>query len=132
MSIDDLPNHPHAESVLSVFSRLDVRAERGLSSNEVVLRRRRFGRNLLRRQPSVGLLRIIWNQFRSPVIALLAGAAVLAGVFSRWADCVAILAVLVINSAIGLTTELRAVRSMEALRQLTARSVRVRRGGLPN
>ncbi len=62
-------------------------------------------------------------------MALLAVAAIVALAFGEWKEGTAIAAVLAINSIIGFTTELRAVRSMEALRALGESFARVRRNG---
>ena len=69
------------------------------------------------------------DQFRSVVVALLAAATVLAFLFGDIPDGIAIVAVLLINAAIGFITEWRALRSMEALRRLGQVATRVRRGG---
>ena len=60
---------------------------------------------------------------------LLIAAAAVAFAFAEWKEGTAIALVLVINGVIGFTTELRAVRSMEALRQLGNLTTRVRRNG---
>lgn len=56
-------------------------------------------------------------------------AALLAFVVGETAEGIAVLAVVVVNGLIGFTTEWRAVRSMDALRRMGVRHVRVRRGG---
>jgi Ca2+-transporting ATPase len=57
------------------------------------------------------------DQFKGIVIVLLAGAGILAMLFSNIAEAVAIFIVIVINATIGFITEWRAIRSMEALRR---------------
>ena len=63
------------------------------------------------------------------MVWLLATAAAVAALFGEWTEAIAILVVLAINTAIGFATELRAARSMEALRELGSRSSRVLRDG---
>jgi magnesium-transporting ATPase (P-type) len=75
------------------------------------------------------VLRLLVHQFRSPVVYLLSGAAGLAFYFGELEEGSAIFAVLAINTVIGFVTELKAVRSIEALRALGARTARVRRDG---
>jgi Ca2+-transporting ATPase len=60
---------------------------------------------------------------------LLIVSAALSFVFGQWVDGIAIIAVILINAAIGFGTELRAVRSMEALRHMGSMSAKVRREG---
>ncbi len=93
-------------------------ADAGLDTNEVLRRRALFGHNRLRESRPRHLLAILAAQFKSVVIAVLAAAGGLAFLFSETVEGVAIIAVIAINSAIGFVIEWRAVRSMEALRQM--------------
>ncbi len=122
---------PHATDTASLANILHADLNKGLAATQVAEHRARFGRNVLRQHRPASLVGILINQFRSRVIYLLAAAAIFAGALSEWADSIAIIAVLAINSAIGFVTELRALRSMDALRQLSIHSVRVRRNGQP-
>ena len=63
------------------------------------------------------------------MVWLLAAAAAVAALFGEWTEAIAILLVLAINTRSASATELRAVRSMEALRKLGSRSSRVLRDG---
>ncbi len=126
------PSHdPHSVPVKQLAALLNVVPGQGLTSVEVRHRRDRFGRNVLRQRQPASVLGILINQFKSPVIYLLTAAAFLAVILSEWGDFAAIVTVLFINAMIGFTTEFNAMRSMEALRQLSASSVRVRRDNGP-
>jgi Ca2+-transporting ATPase len=50
--------------------------------------------------------------------------------FQHWAEGIAIAAVLLVNAGIGFLTEWKAVRSMEALREMGGDTIRVRRNGI--
>jgi len=108
---------------------LDVDPGRGLSEAEADRRRERVGPNRLREHRRRGAWAILVDQVRSLVIGLLALAAAVAGLYGEWIEAGAIAVVLAINAAIGFVTELRAIRSMEALRRLGRVRTRVRRGG---
>ncbi|WP_241559907.1 cation-translocating P-type ATPase [Solirhodobacter olei] len=120
---------PYAREARDVLDLQGVDATRGLSEDEAEIRRARFGPNNVAARERVGLLALILNQFKSPVVALLAGAALIAGWFGELEEALAIGVVLGLNTAIGFFTELRAVRSIEALRRLEAQTARVRRDG---
>jgi Ca2+-transporting ATPase len=107
---------------------LAVDPAHGLGEAEVHRRRRRYGRNVLKTTKAVGVWTIVYGQVRTPVVGLLGGAAVLSFAFADWVEGAAILAVLLVNTLLGFVAELRAVRSMEALRRLGTALVRVRRG----
>ena len=106
-----------SKSVDEVLQELATDSTRGLEESEVLRRRRVFGRNQLQVAKQRRLIRILTDQFANVVIVLLAGAGVLALVFSDLAEAVAIFAVILINATIGFLTEWRATRSMEALRR---------------
>jgi Ca2+-transporting ATPase len=73
--------------------------------------------------------RVLLHQFQSAVVYLLSAAAILAFYFGEWEEGSAISVVLALNTLIGFVTELKAARSIEALRTLGTRSARVRRDG---
>ena len=110
---------------------LDVDPERGLSSDEAARRLQEHGANQLREHEERSAWEILVDQFRSLIVLLLGAAALLSFVFGGALEGGAIIAVLVINAAIGFATELRAVTSMEALRELGSTEARVLRDGQP-
>ena len=120
----------HALGAEDVLARLNVDPATGLSEAEAAQRLKLYGPNLMRIKKPVSAWRILINQFESAVVLLLAAAAGLSAAFGEWPQAIAVAVVLAINSAIGFFTEIRAVRSMEALRELGAREARIRRGGI--
>jgi len=118
---------PWTKAVDSVLGTLDVDPDKGLNATEVRQRRKRYGQNRLRGAEPTPAWRILLEQFESLVVLLLAVAAVVSFAFGDRAESLAIAAVIFINAAIGFVTELRAVRSMEALRELGSVSAKVRR-----
>ena len=128
--------HPDREfpawsnSADAVLQELVVDSVRGLEENEVLERRRIFGRNELKAAAQRHLVSILADQFKNIVIVLLATAGVLAMLFSDFAEAVAIFAVIAINATIGFLTEWRAIRSMEALRQFAKIDCVVLRAGV--
>ncbi|HBP17536.1 MAG TPA: hypothetical protein DEA08_07075, partial [Planctomycetes bacterium] len=112
-----------------VLARLSVEPARGLSEGEVEARRERFGPNRLREAAQRSPGQILLDQFRSLVVLLLLGAALLSAAFGQVVEGVAIGAALLINAAIGFVTELKALRAVAALRELSTATSRVRRAG---
>ncbi len=119
----------HAQPAGAVLEALAVAPGDGLTDAEAARRRAGYGPNLLRRTRRRGVLRILSDQFRSIIVWLLAGAAVLSFLFGELNETLAIIAVIVINAALGFGTELKALRSMEALSRMARVAAKVRRGG---
>ena len=114
---DDGPGieRSHALTVEEVLARLTVDGDTGLSHDEVKKRRHRFGFNRLREIDGISTWTILTDQLRSAVVLLLVLAAGAAFAIGKNVEGVAVLLVLVANTVIGFVTELRALRSMEAL-----------------
>ncbi|MEZ5318524.1 MAG: cation-transporting P-type ATPase [Vicinamibacterales bacterium] len=123
------PDAPWARPWADVARGLGVSREHGLAEAEAAARRHEVGTNRLREPRRTGVLEVLVNQFRSVILLLLAGAAGISAVLGDWVETAAIVAVIVLNAAIGFVTEWQAVRSMEALRRLERVHARVRRGG---
>ncbi len=120
---------PWAEAPERSLARFGVDPALGLGPDAVEASGRRFGANVLdvgRRRSAVAVL---VAQFKSVLVALLAVAAGLSAYFGQVPEAVAVLVVLVLNALIGFVTELRAVRSVEALKRLGTAHARVRRAG---
>jgi P-type Ca2+ transporter type 2C len=126
----DTPRHDHhALTAAEVLARFGVSAVTGLTEEEIRARLERYGPNTIISRRKVSVFRVLLHQFQSPVVYLLAAAAVLALYFGEWGEGGAITVVLALNALIGFLTELKAARSIEALRTLGSRSARVRRDG---
>ncbi|NNE93267.1 MAG: HAD-IC family P-type ATPase [Verrucomicrobiales bacterium] len=125
-----VPSSPWCETREEIVSGLTPSGTAsGLTESEVAERKLAFGPNALAEQIPPSWWSLLFRQLRSLVVALLAAAALLSGIFGDWVECLAILAVIAINTAIGFFTELKAMRSMDALRRLTESMATVRRGG---
>ncbi|MFN3659273.1 MAG: cation-translocating P-type ATPase [Pseudolabrys sp.] len=124
-----LPQAPHALPAAQVLEQLEVSAATGLYDDEVRRRAHLFGPNAILARRAASAFFVFLHQFKSPVVYLLGAAAALAFYFGEIEEGAAIAAVLAVNALIGFSTELKAARSIEALRALGTRSARVRRDG---
>jgi P-type Ca2+ transporter type 2C len=120
----------HALAAGEVVARLDSDEKAGLGSAEAKRRLGRYGHNELRVERPRPWWRILFDQFRSVVVALLLLAAVGAALFGDHLEAAAIGAVLLINVAIGFGMEWRARVAMDALRRIQVAEARVVRGGV--
>ncbi|MFA9420199.1 MAG: cation-translocating P-type ATPase [Gammaproteobacteria bacterium] len=100
------------------LAQFSVDSTQGLASQDARRRQLQYGRNQLQAAQRRSLLSIVVDQFKNIVILLLAAAGTLAFLFGDHTEGLAIFAVIGINSIIGFLTEWRAIRSMEALKDL--------------
>lgn len=101
----------------------------GLTDRQVDERRAHWGRNELPRHRRASWPELFVRQFRSPLIYLLFGAAALSLWMGERTDALFIVAVLVLNAAIGAIQEGRAGASADALQQMVKHTARVKRNG---
>jgi magnesium-transporting ATPase (P-type) len=118
----------HARTAPETLQELGAKRA-GLTSDSVRTRRTRFGPNTLPRRRPPTVLRIALRQFASPLIYVLAAAAVASVFLGEFKDAAFITAVLLINGLIGTIQESRAERASQALQQLLRIRATVRRDG---
>jgi Ca2+-transporting ATPase len=121
------PTAPWSVSSQEILKSLEVNRETGLSDTQVEQALQKYGMNRLQQAQRRGAGQILIDQFKSPIIGLLAGAAVLSFVLQDWVEGIAIIVAILVNTIIGFVTELQATRSMEALQKLSNTTTKVRR-----
>ena len=122
--------HPPAWALASADAVARLRSgNAGLSEEEARLRLESHGPNELGEVRGPGLAWLLLHQFRSPLITILLVAAAVTLALDEYIDAAVIAAVLVLNAALGFSQELKAERSMEALRRLARARARVLRSG---
>ncbi|WP_018751712.1 cation-translocating P-type ATPase [Paenibacillus sanguinis] len=113
----------------AVLAELKVNATSGLSSEEVKARKEQYGSNQLKGKPKPSLLKLFFAQLKDMLIYVLLGAVVVTLIVGEYVDAIIILAVVILNAAIGVIQERKAEKAIEALQQMTANKSLVRRGG---
>ena len=111
-----------------VSKQLDA-SEHGLSDAEAAARLTEYGPNKLPQKPPTPLWAIVVRQFRSPLIYVLALAAIVSMAIGDVKDAAFIAGVLVLNAAIGAYQEWKAEQSSHALRKLLQIRASVYRDG---
>ncbi|WP_256298433.1 cation-translocating P-type ATPase [Haloarchaeobius salinus] len=118
----------HTEDVEAVFESVDSSPE-GLDTDEAARRLEEHGANEIHTGAARGPLRVFLAQFTSALIWVLIAAAALSLVVGHAVDAILIGIILLANGVFGFVQEYRAEQSLEALRELSAPEVVVRRGG---
>lgn len=119
----------HSRSAKQVLEMMGVERLPGLTEQDVRHRLDKHGPNKLREGKRRSVWMTVFEQFKSIVVIVLVIAGVVAVAFQRWAEGIAIGAVLCVNAALGFVTEWRAMKSIEALREMDGDKIRVRRDG---
>jgi calcium-translocating P-type ATPase len=116
----------HAAEGDAVLDALGTRAS-GLTTKEAGARLRRHGPNRLPEATGPSALQLLLGQLRSPLMYALVLSSAVAAAFGEFADAAVVLAVVVLNAAIGFLQEYRAGRAIAALAELVAEPATVRR-----
>lgn len=118
--------HQSVEETLKAFK---CDADSGLTKKQYQENKEKYGPNRFHKAKKRSRIKILIDQFKSIVILVLLIAAILAFTMQHHSEGIAVTAVLLVNTLIGFFTELKATRSMEALRQIHRDKIRVRRDG---
>ncbi|NLG53470.1 MAG: cation-translocating P-type ATPase [Clostridiales bacterium] len=118
----------HKLSISDTAANLDVDIKTGLSEKDAA--ERGAGElNVITGGKRDTLIKQFLRQFNEPLIYILLAAAAVSAVVREWKDCAVILAILILNSTIGVIQERKADRALESLKKLTTTHAFVRRGG---
>ncbi|MDP2872045.1 MAG: cation-translocating P-type ATPase [Bacillota bacterium] len=119
----------HDRTASEVAELLKTQSELGLTAAEAERRLVLGGSNELPEQPGPGLLALVWAQLSDFLVLLLFAAAGVSLFLGEYVDAAAVAAILILNAFLGVSQELRAERSLEALRKLSAPFAKVIRAG---
>ena len=119
----------HAQPPEHCLAQLASNPVAGLDNEEVTRRLAEHGANRLAEKAS----RPVWlkfiDQFKSLLVLILIGAAILAGAIGDFKDAIVIAIVVLLNACLGFFQEHRAEAALAALKNMLAPTARVRRDG---
>jgi len=119
----------HALSPDEVLGRLGTDPEVGLTTEEAERRLLTWGPNALPEPPPAPFWKRLLAQLRSFVVLLLILAVAISAFLGQWVDAAAILAIVVLNAAIGAAQETGAERALRSLKRMAAPVADVLRDG---
>jgi P-type Ca2+ transporter type 2C len=119
----------HALPAGQVLAELKVDGQRGLDPDQVDERREAVGPNQLIERRGRAVWLILWEQFTGALVVVLIVAAVVSALIGDLKDAAVILAIVILNAALGFIQEFRAERAMEALKRMASPLVSLRRAG---
>lgn len=103
--------------------------QNGLSAAEAQSRLEKYGLNELIEKGTKSPWLILLDQLRDAMVIILIIAAIVSGFLGELNDVIVILAIVVLNAAIGFSQEYRAEQAIAALKKLAVPTVKVRRDG---
>ena len=124
-----------------VLSSLQSDQTQGLSLEEVASRQQKYGLNKLAEKGGDPWYKIFWGNIKDPMTGILAIAAIISLVLAiigmhngtegpeSLADVFIIFGVVLLNATIGTIQEMKAEKALEALKNMSAPTATVRRGG---
>jgi Ca2+-transporting ATPase len=112
--------------------RLDTNLETGLTNEETQKRQQEFGKNELPSGQGISPLELLIGQFTSVMVLVLLVAALISFAIGESKDAVVILAIVILNAALGFFQEYQAEQALAALGAMQTPMVRVRRSGHVN
>lgn len=119
----------HAIEVDEVVEEFDTDLDAGVSSDDAQQRLERHGPNEVAREEGTPWWRTLVSQFQNPLIYILMVAGVVAILLGELIDAGFIVAVLVLNAAIGFYQERQAEKSVQSLMELVSPDATVVRDG---
>ncbi|MBM7692329.1 Ca2+-transporting ATPase [Peribacillus deserti] len=110
-----------------VEAALHTSIEHGLSQEEVLVRQKKSGYNELQEGEKQSAILLFFAQFKDFMVLVLLAATLISGLLGEYIDAIAIIAIVIVNGILGFNQERRAERSLQALKNLSAPQVSVKR-----
>lgn len=119
----------YKKSTDEVLSEFNTDRLLGLSSEDVIKKREKYGENKLATMGKKTLLSLIFDQLNDILIYILLGAGVVSAIVGETADAIIIGIVIILNAIIGIIQESKAEKALDALKKLSTPKAVVKRDG---
>ena len=119
----------YALSSEEVLRRLNTDPHQGLSEGEAHQRQTQYGTNELPTESGSTIWELLRGQFTDVMVIVLLAAAVISVVIGDTKDAIVIMAIVILNAALGFFQEYQAEQALAALGAMQTPHVRVRRDG---
>ena len=101
----------------------------GLTSAQAAARLSQVGENRLAAKRQASVAAMFFSQFKDVMILILAAATLISVLMGQGAEAVTIISIVLLNAVMGFLQEYRTEQTLEALKELSAPTARVRRDG---
>ncbi|KAI0125907.1 calcium-transporting ATPase sarcoplasmic/endoplasmic reticulum type [Xylariales sp. AK1849] len=123
-----------ATPIQDVLATFDVDASVGLSDEQVIDLRTKYGKNAIPEEPPTPLWELILEQFKDQLVLILLGSAAVSfvlalfeeeGGWGAFVDPAVILTILILNAVVGVSQESSAEKAIAALQEYSANEAKV-------
>lgn len=111
------------------LSQLHV-SEQGLSSEDVIERQKKYGKNMLSETKDKSIFAVFFEQFKDLIVVILIAAAIISSFSGSLESAIVIIAVLILNAVLGTIQHFKAKKSLESLKALSSPNAKVIRNGV--
>ncbi|MFP4487058.1 MAG: cation-transporting P-type ATPase [Campylobacterales bacterium] len=119
----------HSKDVKELIDELGVDVDRGLDDSRIKKLRSEYGANVLSQKAQKSRFLLFLQQFNQPLVYILLVATLVTALLGEWIDSAVIFGVVLLNSIIGYTQELKALKAIDALSKMSVVNTTVIRGG---
>jgi Ca2+-transporting ATPase len=113
------------KSINAVSQELQVDVSAGLTDKEAAKRLTQHGTNELKEKEKESLFTKIMNQLKDFLVLILIGASIVSGIVGEITDAIVIIAIVIVNSALGVIQEGKAEQALAALQKMASPNARV-------
>lgn len=112
-----------------VLKELGVNRETGLTQEQTEESRRKYGANALEEKKKQGIISVFFGQFKDLLVIILIIASIISAFTGNVESTIVILAVITMNAILGTAQHIKAEKSLDGLKAMSAPNARVIRDG---
>ena len=114
----------YSEDISKIYNEFKS-SENGLNSNQINSKIQKFGPNKLIKKRDFKTLKLLFSQFKSPLVILLIFAGAISYYLKELIDAYVIFLVVILNALLGFFQEYRAEKAIESLKKLSSTKAKV-------
>ena len=118
------------EDALTVLNRFNTDINTGLTSEQVLKSRERFGKNQIEEEKPKSIFKVFLGQFADLLVLILIAASIISAFTGNLESTIVILAVIFMNAVLGTAQHVKAQKSLMSLKAMSAPKARVKRDGV--
>lgn len=112
-----------------VLKKLEVDVEKGLSDSQAEENRTKFGANTLGEEKKESIISVFFSQFKDLLVIILIIASIISAFTENAESTIVIIAVITMNAILGTAQHIKAEKSLDSLKALSAPDAKVIRNG---